>query len=168
MIAMRPLGDFPSLDTERLTVRPLTVENAEAVAVLTDDPAITDVVHFLPSPFARSDAEALIASNDAENCFLGVFRDRELIGVVGVHAHGDDRLEIGYWIGSQFQRQGYASEAASGVISQLKRLYPSRRVTAECRLANVGSWSLLHTLGFRPTGEQGNRPGREMLAIPYA
>jgi len=97
---------FPLFETGRLTIKPLSDDDAEAVTTLTDNPAITDSVHFLPSPFTRSDAHALIANNDDENCFLGVFRAGELIGIFGTHAHGDDRLEIGYWIGLPFQRQG--------------------------------------------------------------
>jgi len=162
---MELLSSFPSRKTERLCIRPLIADDATPVAVLTDDPTITDVVHFLPSPFTLSDAQALIGSQDAENCFLGVWLGADLIGVIGTHAHGDDRLEVGYWIGSRFHRQGYATEAVSTVISQLRRLYPARLITAECRRGNEGSWSLLHKLGFRSTGAQGNRPGRELLAV---
>ncbi|MDE0880110.1 MAG: GNAT family N-acetyltransferase, partial [Sphingomonas bacterium] len=159
------LSSFPSCKTERLRIRPLILEDAALVAVLTDDPTITNAVHFLPSPFTFSGAQALIDSKDAENCFLGVWLGAELIGVVGMHAHGDDRLEVGYWIGSRFHRRGYAAEAVSAVISQLRRTYPARLITAECRRGNEASWSLLHKLGFRSIGERGNRPGRELLAI---
>lgn len=163
-----PLTSLGPLQTARLTIRPLTADDSAALSSLTDDPAITQAVHFLPSPFTRADAERLIAGNDAGNCFLGAFRGSELIGVVGSHAHGSDRLEIGYWIGSRFQRQGFAAEAAGAVIAQLRRLYPERQIVAECRPANEGSWNLLHKLGFRPTGEQGDRPGRALLTLPVA
>lgn len=156
---------FSPLNTERLNIRPLAMTDAAALACLTDDPAITDVVHFLPSPFTVREAEALIASNDDANCFLGVWTQGDLIGVVGIHAHGRDRLEVEYWIGSHFQRQGYATEAVAGVIAQLQRLQPNRQVTAECRTGNEGSWNLLHKLGFRATGQQGDRPGRELLVF---
>jgi RimJ/RimL family protein N-acetyltransferase len=71
----------------------------------------------------------------------------------------------GYWIGSQFQRRGYATEAVSRVITELRRLHPTHQITAECRVGNEGSWKLLHKLGFRPTGQKGDRPGRELLVI---
>lgn len=159
------LSAFSPLNTKRLKIRALATPDAAAVACLTDDPAITDVVHFLPSPFTVREAEALIASNDDANCFLGVWTQGDLIGVVGIHAHGSDRLEVGYWIGSHFQRQGYATEAVAGVIGQLQRLHPNRQVTAECRTGNEGSWNLLHKLGFRATGQPGDRPGRELLVF---
>ena len=161
----QPLTAFPPVETERLVIRPLKMDDAFALSLLTNDPAITDVVHFLPSPFTISDAEALLASNDDANCFLGVWSEGDLIGVVGTHAHGVDRLEVGYWIGSQFQRRGYATEAVSRVIAELGRLHPNHQITAECRIGNEGSWSLLHKLGFRPTGQRGDRPGRELLVM---
>lgn len=131
---------------------------------LTGDPTITKVVHFLPSPLTPSDAEALIGRNDDENCFFGVWLEDTLIGVLDAHTHGGDRLEIGHWIGSQFQRRGYATEAMSAVIAQLRRLYLARLTTAECRRGNLASWDLLHKLGSRPARHR-NRPGRDLLVL---
>jgi len=93
-----PLTDFPSHETERLRILPLRSTDAEALRALTDDPAVTGAIDFLSSPFQLADAQALIRSNDDENCFLGAWDDAALIGVVGAHARGDDRIEIGYWI----------------------------------------------------------------------
>lgn len=157
---------FPISETERLSIRPLAISEADAVRALTDDPLITDVVHFLPDPFTRADAEALIRRNDDENCFVGVWLESDLVGVVGTHKHGDDRLEVGYWIGSDFQRRGFAMEAMTDVIARLRQLHPHRQIIAECRLGNEASWALLYKLGFVATGSEGHRPGRELLAIP--
>jgi RimJ/RimL family protein N-acetyltransferase len=164
----RPMTNFPRYETRRLWIEPLRAEHAEALQALTDDPAITDVINFLPTPFTLADAEALISGNDDENCFLGVWQDGELIGVVGAHAYGDDRTEIGYWIGARFQGQGYVTEAVSSVIDHLRRVHPLRRIIAECRPENQASWHLLHKLGFLATGEQGKRPGRELLVLGEA
>jgi RimJ/RimL family protein N-acetyltransferase len=95
-----------------------------------------------------------------------VWLERELIGVIGTHARGRARLEIGYWIGTSFQRRGYATEAAPSVVRRLQQVHPGSEVTAECKRGNKASWDLLHKLGFRSTRRQGDRPGRELLAIP--
>ena len=156
---------LPRFETERLVIMPLSTADVGAVQALTDDPAITEVVQFLRSPFTCVEAAALIGKNDDKTCFLGAFLQDELVGILGTHAHGDDRLEIGYWIGTKFQRKGYAAEAASASIALLRTIYPDRQMTAECKLGNDASWALLHKLGFRPTGRRGDRPGRELLAI---
>jgi len=160
-----PLTDFPSHETERLRILPLRSTDAEALRALTDDPAVTGAIDFLSSPFQLADAQALIRSNDDENCFLGAWDDAALIGVVGAHARGDDRIEIGYWIGTRFQGRGLATEAVLSVIRRLRQMHPERQIVAECRRSNQASWRLLLRLGFRPTGQQGQRRGRELLAL---
>lgn len=162
------LLDFPPVLDKRLRIRRLLTLDVTALQRLTNDPSITNVVHFLPTPFTERDALELLGAQNENNCFLGAWRNEDLIGVVGIHLHGEDFLEIGYWIGTRFQGQGYAYEAASAVIAELKRLYRTLEITAECRLENAASWKLLQKLGFRSTGERGHRPGRELLVMRHA
>ncbi|TXM80967.1 N-acetyltransferase, partial [Methylobacterium sp. WL122] len=71
------LSDLPGLETARLTIDGLTPDDAEALRSLTDDPAITGAVDFLPAPFTLADARALIASGRRrEDRFFGA-RTRE-------------------------------------------------------------------------------------------
>ena len=162
------LADLPLRETRRLRLTPLRHEDAEALRLLTDDPAIAGSIHFLPAPFTPADAEALIRCRDSgRDCFLGAWKrgSEALVGVVGAHLRGENQIEVGYWIGSAFHKQGYATEAALGVITVLRRRFPEREVIAECRRANAASWRVLEKLGFRLTGEAGQRLGRELLAL---
>lgn len=163
-----PLSSFPEHETARLRLRPLTSPDAEALRLLTDDPAITDNIDFLSYPFSILDAEALIARNDEENCFIAVLKGKNIVGVIGAHTRGNAQLEIGYWMGSAYHGRGYATEAIAGVISQLQLLYCQCQITAECRIENQASWHLLSKLGFQPTGTTGKRAGRALLAISSA
>jgi RimJ/RimL family protein N-acetyltransferase len=162
------LTGLPVHETPRLRLAPLRGEDAEALRLLTDDPAITGSVHFLPASFTPADAEALIRCGDGgRDCFLGAWnRDSEaLIGVVGSHLRGGSQVEIGYWISSALHGHGYATEAVLGVITVLRHRFPEREVIAECRRGNAASWRVLEKVGFRPTGEAGQRPGRELLVL---
>ncbi|HEY5210621.1 MAG TPA: GNAT family N-acetyltransferase [Stellaceae bacterium] len=157
-----------AIETDRLSLRPLIPADAAALHALTDDPAIIAAISFLRAPFTLADAAALIATNETgRDVFRGIRRrgDEALVGVIGVHEQGTGALEIGYWIGTQFQRQGYAFEAASGVIGGVKTAYPATRIVAECRPENRASWRILERLGFRATGAAGARPGRVVLAL---
>ena len=160
-----PLTAYPPHMTERLSIRPLRPSDAEALQVLTDDPAITERVIFLPSPFTLADGEAVIGSNDEENCFLGIWLEDALIGVVGTHLRPGNQLEIGYWFGPAVHRRGYATEAVSAVMAKVREIYPDRQLIAQCVLENKPSWNLLHKLGFRPTGEPGQWAGRALLKL---
>ena len=71
------------IETPRLRLRLLEVGDAAAFRVMTDDPAITDNVHFLSYPFTIADAKQLILGDgDGRDGFLGR---------VGLEGGSDDR-----------------------------------------------------------------------------
>jgi len=175
------LADLPRIETARLSIAALRPEDAQDLRRLTDDPAITAAVDFLPAPFTVRDAEQLIRSGArGHDRFLGAWArpagapetgtgtspdpaGPDLVGVVGTHLRGPGAIEIGYWIGGAARGRGYAFEAVSAIIGLLVRRFPARIIVAECRPGNVASWGLLQKLGFRDTGEEGHRPGRRLL-----
>ena len=168
----RPCGPLvpgrAEIETARLRLAPLVPADAEALWHLTDDPGIVAAISFLRHPFTLAAAAALIARNRSDrDLFRGIRRrqDDALVGVVGVHARAGGAIEIGYWIGTQFRRQGYALEAGHGVVASLRSASPAAPIIAECRPGNRASWRLLERLGFRPTGAPGTRPGRRELAL---
>jgi RimJ/RimL family protein N-acetyltransferase len=183
MFRLRPvrdsLADLPGLETPRLSIAALGPGDAQALRRLTDDPAITAAVDFLPTPFTLQDAEDLIRSGArGQDRFLGAWArgiapsERpdeggpgrgQLVGVVGAHLRGAGVVEIGYWIGGAARGRGFAFEAVSALTTFLSRRFPARIIVAECRPGNVASWNLLQKLGFRDTGEDGHRPGRRLL-----
>ncbi|HEY6335300.1 MAG TPA: GNAT family N-acetyltransferase [Alphaproteobacteria bacterium] len=165
---MRNLASLQDLATARLDLRPLRLADAAALRDLSDDPAILSAIPFLSTPFTLSNAEDLIRRGEnGRDCFLGG-STREphcLVCVVGAHLRGAGEIEIGYWVGTQYQGKGYASEAGRAVVSALRREFPAMRIVAECRPENAASWRVLEKLGFGPTGRAGTREGRELLAL---
>lgn len=160
------LADLPELTTARLVIAGLASGDAEAMRRLTDDPAITGAVDFLPAPFTLEDARAMIAGGArGRDRFLGAWAraDRGLVGVVGTHLRGEGAVEIGYWVSGAARGRGFGAEAVSAILGLLARRFPHRTVVAECRPGNVASWGLLTKLGFRDTGDDGHRPGRRVL-----
>lgn len=161
------LADLPRLKTDRLRIAALTRRDAEALRALTNDPAITGAVDFLPEPFTLADARRLIGDGRAiGDCFLGAWdATSSLVGVIGTHLRAEHAIEIGYWIGGAARGRGYGAEAVGAVVGLIARRFPRRLVVAECRPDNVASWGLLHKLGFRDTGDEGHRPGRRVLVL---
>jgi RimJ/RimL family protein N-acetyltransferase len=164
------LAGLPVIQTARLRIEALAPKDAEAVRALTDDPAITGAVDFLPEPFTLRDAQRLIAGNKAVgDRFLGACDDAgTLVGVIGTHLRGDQAVEIGYWIGGAARGRGYGSEAVAGLVALLRRRFPHRLIVAECRPENTASAGLLRKVGFRDTGDEGHRPGRRIFVIEPA
>ena len=161
--------DSSTIETERLRLVPLAPGDAEPLRRLTDDPAIIAAISFLRAPFTLADAAALIARNgNGSDLFRGIRRrDGDvLIGIIGAHRQGTGVVEVGYWIGTAFQRRGHAFEAAEALLRQLRSATPPPRIVAECHPANRASWGLLVRLGFRHGGAAGDRPGRLLLELP--
>ncbi len=69
-------------------------------------------------------------------------------------ADDDTRGELGYWIGEPFQGQGYATEAAGGLISAAFNTLELATIQAGARLDNAESFSVLEKLGMRAVGER--------------
>ena len=161
------LAEIPLPQTARLQLVRLTPADAESLQTLTNDPAITGSVHFLPATFELADAYELIARTGAQEAFLGIveYQCKALAGIFGAHLQEGNRIEIGYWIGRDYQGRGYAAEAATAMISVLCGTFPGHRIVAECRRENHASWKTLQKLGFQSSGVMGKRPGRELLIL---
>lgn len=147
----------PALETPRLVIAPLVEADAPSFAAVTNDQQILARVHFLERLLDEDAARALIAADPG---FNGIRRrsDLVLIGMIGTHFAADG-VEIGYWIGADHRRCGYAREAITAVVAALGDV----RVFAECAAENRASWQLLESCGFLPTGRAGHRPGRQIL-----
>ncbi|KQO70411.1 GCN5 family acetyltransferase [Methylobacterium sp. Leaf469] len=160
------LAKLSPVETARLRLAPLGPGDAEAVRALTDDPAITGAIDFLPSPFTLQAARGLIGPAKVRtDCFLGARTHAgALVAIVGLHLRGDHAVELGYWVGGGARGQGYGAEAVTAAIGLLRQRFPHRFLVAECRPDNAASRGLLLKVGFRDTGDEGHRPGRTIFA----
>ena len=165
--------DIADISAGALRLTPLGPGDAEELRGVTSDPAVTSVLPFLPEPFGLEQAEALLDRQaDGRDRYLGIRAGADgavpgvcastLLGVVGVHLRGVDALEIGYWLPGRYHGQGIASTIVPAVAAAYARAFPARRLIAECRPDNVASLKVLRRAGFRPAGEAGQRPGREL------
>ncbi len=157
------LGDFSS---ERLQLRILDVDDAPKLQALTNDRSITDIISFLKYPYTLADAKSLIEQfTGHQDRAYGVWlkEGSTLVALVGAHIQEGDRVEIGYWVGVDFQGRGYGFEAASALVEELIKTGPDHEIFAECLPDNFPSQKLLEKLGFMETQMEGARAGRKMF-----
>ncbi|OJJ13705.1 GNAT family N-acetyltransferase [Alphaproteobacteria bacterium AO1-B] len=152
---------LPELKSRRLVLRPLTADDASAIAQLGGKDF--EIVRWLSGvswPFVEGETEAYLKTvvgvdpltHEAAFAITlgGVF-----IGVVSVIAPGDlDELpnapSIGYWIGRAFQGHGYASEAVETVLEWGFDVYKTDAIGARAFEENTRSRGLLRKFGFKP------------------
>ena len=142
--------------TERLLLRPAWPEDAEALFGGIADEGVVRNLARAPWPYLPEHARQFVMlERDPRFPRFLITRPGEcgsdLIGCIGIDA-GEGGVELGYWIARPHWRQGYATEAARGVI-EIARLLDHDKLVAGHFTDNPASGRVLRKLGFRPTGK---------------
>jgi RimJ/RimL family protein N-acetyltransferase len=115
--------------TDRLSLEPLRVEDAETMAELLGDPRLHEFIGGEPSsaPELRARYESLVTGSDETNLvWLNwvVRREGQPIGIVQAtvtNGGGEPSAHVAWVTGVAWQGQGYASEAARALVGWLRK-----------------------------------------------
>jgi RimJ/RimL family protein N-acetyltransferase len=147
----------PTLNTERLVLRPFTAADSPAVQQLAGHRDIALNTLLIPYPYPPGAAEAWIArqpSQPENHTFAVTLRDGDVvIGAIGLHENRDhSRAEIGYWIGVPYWNRGYVTEACREVIRYAFDTLRVNRVFALHFSRNPSSGRVMQKLGMKHEG----------------
>ena len=106
----------------------------------------------VPHPYGESDAEAFIASGEANRFVIERKGDGLFMGMAGIHA--EDGYEFGYWLGRPFWGFGYATEAAHRLVTYAFTALDVNQLHAGWFYDNPASGHVLAKLGARHNGSQ--------------
>ena len=113
---------WPRLTTDRLVLRPFSLEDAKDVQRLAGDRDVAATTN-VPHPYEDGVAEKWIGGHEAafrqgSRMVLAVtLRSGELVGAIGLSLDEKHRRgELGYWIGKAFWNNGYCTEAVRAVV----------------------------------------------------
>lgn len=147
------------LETTRLALRRPTLADVKAIAGLANDRRIAENTRRLPHPYGRADAEDFVTGlaqaaqgTSHETVFLITLRDGPPVGMVGLDAGADDAPELGYWLGVDFWKQGYGTEAVRAMIDYAFEALDIERLVSAARVTNPASRRILEKCGFQWTG----------------
>lgn len=150
----------PTLETNRLLLRPFQLTDAANVQRLAGSRVIADTTLNIPHPYEDEMAEQWISSQQqkfdaGELAALAITlkSDGSLVGAVGLRIDRPfARANLGYWIGEPFWSLGYCTEAAKRIVdygfSELKLI----RIHAEHLKRNPASGRVLQKLGMFEEG----------------
>jgi ribosomal-protein-alanine N-acetyltransferase len=151
---------IPTLETERLRLRPLSKDDAPGVFAILGD---ADVAH-------GAGVTPLTTIEQANTAIDGYHRNYQnkrsirwaivrkdgntLIGMgsfqrFDIHSR---RAEIAYELGKPYWRQGYATEAVSALLHIAFKTMNLHRVEAVVEPGNIASQGLLEKIGFQAEG----------------
>jgi RimJ/RimL family protein N-acetyltransferase len=151
----------PTLETERLLLRPLRAEDAPAIAHLAGRREIADTTISIPHPYSAEQARQWIAAQGevfAKGKFYVFGMELKcggsLCGTVGLREldREHSQAELGFWVALEYWGQGYATEAARAVVSFGFRQLGLNRVYAHHMVRNPASGRVLEKIGMRREG----------------
>lgn len=140
------------MDTERLIIRRFCPSDWSDLHEYLSQP---EVVKYEPYGTFTEDASKQETQNRTDNdSFWAVcLKDSgKLIGNIYLAKQDFDTWELGYVFNFNYQKKGYAIEAARALVDDAFRVHHARRVTATCNPLNTASWKLLECLGMRREG----------------
>lgn len=148
------------LNTQRLLLRPLTLDDASVIAKLANNKAIYDVTGALPYPYTNQDAigwiQSLIEDNENKHGYDFAIVEKEtglVIGVIGISNDAQHhRGEIGYWLGQDYWGKGYMSEAIHVMIEFAFNKLKYHKLYADVYKQNKASANVLTKAGFKYCG----------------
>jgi RimJ/RimL family protein N-acetyltransferase len=151
---------IPSLETERLRLRPFTPDDAPAVERMAGERRVAEMTLNIPHPYPAGLAAQWIASHApaaAEGmlyCFaIDRKEDGALLGAISITlAPRFRRAEIGYWLGAEHWNRGYMSEAARRVVAFGFEQLGLVRIQATCYPRNPASARVMQKAGMRHEG----------------
>jgi 8-oxo-dGTP diphosphatase len=153
---------FIPLKTERLSLRPLGEQDAEALHRLVNDWEVTRTLAEIPYPYPRALADEWIASTaaqlaDGTGYYLAITgtegTTETLVGLVGLRVDIARRTgRLGYWVGRAYWGHGVATEAAQRLTRWGFANLPLDHMNAEVTEGNNASCAVLRRIGFREAG----------------
>jgi RimJ/RimL family protein N-acetyltransferase len=154
------MKQFPVLTTDRLLLRPFTLEDAPVVQRLASAREVAESTLSIPHPYPEGAAAEWIALHqprfDEDKELLLAITVRETDEVAGAMALilklQHDKAELGYWIGVPYWGRGYATEAAQAMMRYGFREWPLNRIEAFHFSRNPASGRVMQKLGMKHEG----------------
>ena len=135
--------------TERLILRPLTVDDAADAFQWQSDPEVNRYMIYPLYTDIEKTKEWIASLKPEDNEFGYQLKTTgKLIGGGGIHYHPeDDAWELGYNLSRAYWGKGYGTEAAKALI-QWAYAQGARRFTAAHATANTASGNVIRKCGF--------------------
>jgi len=147
---------FPVLETDRLTLRALNLDDAKAIFGLRANKEVNEFIQREP-PKNLSESRAfideisnIISSNEGIFWVIESNNSNELLGTIGLRNFDaeENYAEIGYEIHPDYQERGYMNEAFDAVIEYGFKNMALKNIEAFTHKNNIASIALLEKQDF--------------------
>ncbi|MFD9796659.1 GNAT family N-acetyltransferase [Streptomyces sp. NPDC059070] len=157
-----------TLSTERLLLRPVGPQDADAAYAACQDPEIQRWTT-VPSPYLRAHAEAFTATygpngwrDDSDYTFAvrlretslttGTAAEGALVAMVSVTRRGDGVAELGFWAAKEHRGRGLMTEASVAAARWAFAAVGVERLEWRAEVGNAASRAVAEKVGFTMEG----------------
>ncbi|QHW30572.1 GNAT family N-acetyltransferase [Paenibacillus rhizovicinus] len=142
--------------TARLLLRPVELRDADDIQRLAGEYQVAKTTLSLPHPYPEGAAETWIhfrtdAARHGHGYTFAIINlaTKALMGCISLDLTSEhQRAEIGYWLGSRFWENGYATEAAQQVVRFGFQQLRLNRIWGAVMTKNQASSAVLRKIGM--------------------
>lgn len=153
----------PTLETERLILRPVTAADATAAFLYASNPAVTRFTLFETHQtiddgrwFVTDYTRSRYASREPDPFAIVLKADplKTMVGSVGTHwaSQPNGTMELGFSLAEPYWGRGLVAEASRAVIGYVFAEYAVERLQAQVFVGNGASERVCQKLGFAREG----------------
>jgi len=150
---------IPTINTERLILRPFHLDDAATVQRLAGAWEVADTTGNLPHPYEDGMAESWIAGHEESfkagelaTFALTPTKSGELVGAMSLVLSNGYQGELGYWVGVPYWGKGYCTEAGRAVLAFGFQDLKLKRIHAQAFKRNPASARVMQKLGLSYEG----------------
>lgn len=155
---------YYEIKTERLLLRPLNVSDLNTVHEYISDEDNTRFMMFAPNTTLCETKDFLSRvtnewSKDTPSFFeFAIVLNGLQIGAVSVYLQENPAEgELGWILNKQYQKKGYALEAAKALKNFALNTLHLKKITAQCDYRNEPSYRLMEKIGLKLESDNGTR-----------
>jgi ribosomal-protein-alanine N-acetyltransferase len=157
-----------------VVLRPLVLGDATSVQLLAGERAVAETTALIPHPYPEGAAQTWIAgqarswNTGKEYTYaIAAGEDPTLVGTIALRPVATERENLGYWIGRPYWGRGYATAAASAIITIAFSLLDIELISASHLARNPASGRVMEKCGMRlvRTGLREHRGAEEAICV---
>lgn len=149
------MENFPELQTGRLWLRRIQVEDIPLLLKYANNRKISDYILSIPYPYQEPDAVFRISyvlqgfKNKLRYVFAITLKG-EFIGEISLHLDNGKVAQLGYWVAEPFWNKGIATEAVTAILTFGFENLQLDKVYATCHEENTASSKVVEHNGMKP------------------
>ena len=156
----KQLSEVPKLETERLILRKIILDDARDIFEYAHVPEVSEFLIWYPHQTIQDSinfikfAEDKFVNNEWIIFGIELKEKSKLIGTIDIRGWKEvnNCAETGYVISKAYWNKGITTEALRAVIKFCFEELQSNRLEAHCEEENIGSWHVMEKCGMKYEG----------------